>query len=196
MPGLGNHDDQDGLGAWMYFDLFALPQNGPQNLEPERDYSFEYSNALFLILDVTSETQDQVAWIEKQLANTEATWKFAVFHFPPYMYESDYPEIRNLWGDVFDKYHLDMAMSGHVHTYVRSKPMYNEASVASPAKGTIYLVSIAIPNRDNETPDEEYTEVHIGGEMLYQTLSIDGNKLVYNALNMEGDIRDQLIIEK
>ena len=72
MPTLGNHDDQDGLGAMMYFDLFALPQNGPVDMEKERTYSFEYSNALFLILDVTSNYEKQVSWIDLQLSATKA----------------------------------------------------------------------------------------------------------------------------
>lgn len=196
VPTLGNHDAQDGLGAWMYLDLFALPLNGPSNLEKETVYSFEYSNALFIILDVTSSIQKQVTWLEQQLSTTRAKWKFAVFHFPPYMYKSDYPDIRKLWGAVFDKYHLDIAMSGHVHYYVRSNPMFQGKPMNSPAEGTIYITSVAIPARNKETPDQDYAAVHFGGGMFYQTLEIDGNRLVYRVYNIEGKIRDELVITK
>jgi len=51
--------------------------------------------------------------------------------------------------------------------------MYNEQVVDSPEKGTIYLISIAIPDREEEMPDRDYVQIRFGGE-----------------------IRDELIIEK
>jgi acid phosphatase type 7 len=196
MPTLGNHDDQDGLGAWMYYDLFELPKNGPEKLEPEMAYSFEYSNALFLMLAATGSIEGQVEWIEQQLSQSKAKWKFAIFHFPPYSYEEDYPFIRKKWGDLFDKYHVDMVMSGHVHYYMRSKPMYNQQPVASPADGTIYLISIGVPNRVGNFPPSPWVDVRFGGEMLYQTFDIDDDKLVIRARNIDGEIRDELVIKK
>ena len=53
MPVPGNHDRQDGLGAWMYYEFFALPENGPKKVHPESTYAFEYGNALFLMIDST-----------------------------------------------------------------------------------------------------------------------------------------------
>lgn len=196
MPTLGNHDDQDGLGAWMYFELLDLPGNGPKNMEKERVYSFRYSNALFLILDVTSSIAAQVDWLDAQLAATSATWKFAIFHFPPYMYESQYPEIRKRWGDIFDKHHLDMAFSGHIHYYARSKPIFAGNPVASAADGTIYVSSVAIPSGAEDQPEEKWTEVHFGGGGLYQKIDIDGNRLTYRVYDMAGKVHDKLIIEK
>ena len=196
MPTLGNHDDQDGLGAWMYYDLFGLPQNGPKKLGLEMAYAFEYSNALFLELAATAPIEEQVEWIEQQLSQSTATWKFAIFHFPPYSYEEDYPTIRKKWGDLFDKYHVDMVMSGHVHYYMRSKPMFNQEPVVSPKDGTIYLISIGIPNRAGNFPPSEWVDVRFGGEMLYQTFDINDNKLVMRAMNIDGEIKDELVIEK
>jgi len=196
MPAIGNHDDQDGLGAWMFCELFDLPQNGPQGIEPEMSYSFEYGNAFFLVIAATLPIEKQTAWIEEQLACTKAKWKFAIFHFPPYSYEEDYPVIRKQWGDVFDNHHVDFVMSGHVHYYMRSKPMFNQKPVKSPANGTIYLISIAVPNRDQEMPKREWVQKRFGGEMLYQTFDINGDELVYRALNIDGQVRDELKIKK
>lgn len=196
MPTLGNHDDQDGLGCQMFYDLFEVLKNGPDKLPPEKAYSFTYSNALFIMLSATSPVDDQVEWLENQLANSTATWKFAIFHFPPYSYEEDYPDIRKKWGDLFDKYHVDMAMSGHVHYYMRSKPMYNQKPVASPKDGTIYLISIGIPNRAGDFPPSEWVEKRFGGEGLYQIFDISGDKLVMRTMNIDGDVRDELVIEK
>ncbi len=196
MSVVGNHDDQNGLGAWMYTDLFDLPDNGPQNLPSEYTYSFKYGDALFIMLAPTLPVKEQTAWLEEQLKNSTAKWKFATLHFPPYSYEEDYPEIRKEWGTLFDKYHVDMVFSGHVHYYMRSKPMYAEKPVESPAEGTIYLISIPIPNPVNEMTEEEFVQVRFAGEQMYQKIDINGNELLFNAYNAEGKILDSFKINK
>lgn len=195
-PAIGNHDDQDGLGASMYLTLFALPENGPERFERERSYSFEYSNALFVILDVTSPIEKQRQWLEEQLASTSATWKFAVFHFPPYALEYDYEEIRNVWGTLIDKYHVDVVMSGHVHYYLRTHPMKNGQRVDSPAEGTIYLITVSVPGRDRDRKQPGHTAIQFGGDPLYQTFDVDGERLVTRAYDLEGKIRDEFTIQK
>jgi len=196
MPVPGNHDNQAGLGAKLYTDLFSLPMNGPDKVKPEQSYSFEYGNALYLMIDATSPYDDQTEWIENQLKQTNAKWKFAVSHFPPYCYEEDYKDIRDKWCTIFDKYHVDMVMSGHVHYYLRTKPMNNEKPVSSPAEGTIYVISIAIPDNEGVIPEQSYADVQFSGEMLYQTLDINGDTLVYKAMNIDGVVRDEMVITK
>ena len=192
----GNHDGANGLGPLMYAEMFDFPVNGPENIPAEYSYSFEYGDAFFLMLSNTESTKKQSAWIEKQLKNNTSKWKFAMFHFPPYSYEEDYPEIRKEWGSLFDKYHVDMAFSGHVHYYMRSKPMYAEKPVETPAEGTIYIISIAIPNADKEMPDTNFVQKRFGGEHLYLKLDIDGNELTLNAYNSEGELMDSFKINK
>lgn len=55
MPVPGNHDRQDGLGAKMYYNLFSLPKNGPEGVDNESTYAFEYGDAFFLMIDATSD---------------------------------------------------------------------------------------------------------------------------------------------
>jgi len=200
MSTLGNHDSQDGLGVWMYLDLFDLPKDGPTELEPERTYSFVYGNALFLMVDATAKNEINTRWLESKLAESEATWKFAVFHFPPYVaiddHDIDYKDIREQWGAVFDKYHVDMVLTGHVHHYMRSKPIYNQKVVSKPSDGTIYVISIGIPNHEPEMQKMDFVEKGYSGEGLYQTIDIDEKKLIYRTYNLEGKIIDKMIINK
>jgi acid phosphatase type 7 len=191
----GNHDNRSGLGALMFRELFSYPMNGPDGVEKEQTYSFTYKNALFLMIDATSSIDAQTGWIEKQLAGSDAAWKFAVFHFPPYSSDGGYPEIRKKWCTIFDKYHVDMVMSGHVHNYLRTKPMNNEKPVSSPAAGTIYLISIGIPDNDPQAR-LPFAESQVSGEMLYQKVLINGNRLEYKAMNIDGIVRDHLNITK
>lgn len=196
MPAVGNHDVIDGLGADMWRASHALPVNGPDHLEPERAYSFEYSNGLFVVLDSTLSAIDQAAWLEEQLATTDADWKIVVFHFPPYNYEHGYPHIESLWGYLFDKYEVDIVFEGHVHYYMRTKPIFRGKPVKSGERGTRHVVSIAIPNDQMDLPQVPYSEVQFTGTPVYQLVEINGNTLRCAAIDPRGKVRDEFTLRK
>ena len=192
----GNHDNRLGLGAKMYRDMFSYPANGPEGVPKEQTYSFTYKNALFLMLDATSSVEAQTEWIEKQLANSSANWKIAVFHFPPYNWEEPYLNIQEEWIPVFDKYHVNMVFSGHIHYYMRSKPMKDGQVVDSYNDGTAYIISLGIPGRNEEIDDEPYAAVREQDCWLYQHIRINGNQLYYQSVNFEGEVIDEFEIVK
>lgn len=192
----GNHDNRSGLGALMYREFFSYPKNGPEGVPSEQTYSFTYKNALFLMIDATSPIDAQTGWIEEQLKNSKATWKFAVFHFPPYNYEEPYFNIQKTWVPLFDKYHVDMVFGGHVHYYMRSKPMKAGEVVDSYNEGTAYIISIGIPSHHENMKEEPYAAVRIGEGQFYQYLKIEGNKLIFSAINSEGKVVDTFTIKK
>ena len=164
----GNHDNRSGLGAQTFQDEFSYPQNGPDGVPKEQTYSFTYKNALFLMIDATSPMEPQTKWIEQQLAQSKATWKFAMFHFPPYNWEEPYFNIQKDWVPIFDKYHVDMVFNGHIHYYMRSKPMKGGQVVDSYNDGTAYIISVGIPNRPHQITDEPYAVVRNTEGQLYQ----------------------------
>ncbi len=197
VPAIGNHEDIDGLGADLYLSQFGLPHNGARRLQPERSYAFEYANALFIILDATASVEDQRPWLEQRLAHTKATWKFAIFHFPPYGPGVDYPDIIREWCSVFDKHHVDFVLSGHVHDYVRTYPIKQGRRVGSPAEGTVYLVTVSVPSRPGAMPKPDYAAVaEHPGLPLYQVFMINGKRLVTRSCDLEGRTRDEVIVEK
>jgi hypothetical protein len=196
MSVLGNHDNRAGLGALMYRELFSYPKNGPEGVEAEHTYSFTYKNALFLMIDATSPVEAQTEWIEGQLKNSTATWKIAVFHFPPYNWEEPYFDIQKAWVPVFDKYHVDMVFGGHIHYYMRSKPMKGGKVVDSYTDGTAYIISIGIPARTRDAADETYAEVRKTEGQFYQWIKIDGDELYYSAIDAQNQVIDSFNIKK
>ena len=192
----GNHDSQDGLGAWMYQEMFSYPDNGPKEEMSELTYSFTYQNALFLMMDVTLPIEEQTKWIEEQLASSQAKWKFAVFHFPPYNSIEFYQDIIDEWGPLFDQYHVDMVISGHFHYYLRTKALNAGEIVAGPAEGTIYLMSVGTTGKNKEMKPADYAEIQFGADHLYQHVEINGNSLRYTSYGLGGEVRDSLLIEK
>ena len=192
----GNHDNRAGLGAKLYCDLFSYPLNGPDGVPKEQTYSFTYKNALFLMIDVTSPIEAQSRWIEEQLAGTKATWKIAMFHFAPYSRAEPYNDIQKAWVPIFDRYHVDLVFGGHVHYYMRSKPMKDGKVVASYKDGTAYLISIGIPTSGRPMTEEPYAFVRDGKGHLYQCVKIDGNTLSMEAVNMQGKMIDSFTLKK
>ena len=196
MPVPGNHDRQDGLGSRMYYEIFSLPKNGPEKVHPESTYAFEYGNALFLMIDSTHPNEAQTDWIEEKLKNTNATWKFVMFHFPPYNFEEPYLDIQKEWGGIFDTYHVDMVMSGHIHYYMRSKPIKNQQVVKSHKEGTVYTVSIGTSGNHDDIGEEPYAEKRFKEGQFYQHMALEDNVLKYTVYNKQGEIVDELLIKK
>jgi acid phosphatase type 7 len=192
----GNHDNRAGLGARMFREMFSYPLNGPAGVEKEQTYAFTYKNCLFLMLDATSPIEQQNAWIEEQLAGTTATWKIAITHFPPYNFSGPYENIQKEWIPLFDKYHVDLVFSGHIHYYMRSRPMRG-GEVAEPnAGGTVYVISVAVPARDRDMGEEPYAAVRNSIGHQYQHIRIKDNELEFTSVNINNEGVDTFRIKK
>ena len=198
VPAIGNHENQGGHPG-LYLQMFDLPKNGPEKVEPERAYTFKYSNAEFFVLDSNLTPESQTAWLENALKTSTATWKFAVYHHPAYSSkpERDNPGIREQWTPLFDKYHVDMALQGHDHAYLRTYPMKDQNKAGSTADGTVYIVSVSGTKFYEQDP-REYIEFGMTNVSTFQVLDIQisGNRLVYRSYDADGKLRDNLIIEK
>ncbi|NUM53865.1 MAG: metallophosphoesterase family protein [Candidatus Hydrogenedentes bacterium] len=198
VPVLGNHDYDKKASPYLYLESFALGTNGPDGLA-ERAYSFEYANALFVILDSNDNLSDQTPWLEDQLAKSKAVWKFAVYHHPAYSSapNRDNSYVRQKWAALFDKYHVDMALQGHDHAYLRTYPLNNGRRVASAKDGTYYVVSVS-GTKYYEQEQHDYAEVAFEKVSTYQTIGITTNpdKLVYRCIDFGGKVRDEVVIEK
>jgi hypothetical protein len=198
VPAIGNHECQGGQPR-LYLEQFALPKNGPKGLEPERAYALEYGNCLVVVLDSNLEPSTQVPWLEQTLAQSKATWKFAVYHHPAYSStpKRDNADVRKYWTPLFDKYHVDLALQGHDHAYLRTYPMKAGKRVASPKEGTVYIISVSGTKMYAQDP-RDYIEVGMTNVATYQVLDIQvsGNRLVYRASDIDGRQRDELVLEK
>ncbi len=199
VPAIGNHECQGDEGPWMYLSVFDLPKDNPADTPPERAYCIEYSNAIVIVLDSNLPIHQQTDWLEEKLANTDATWKFVTYHHPAYSSapRRDNALLRRHWGELFDKYHVDLALQGHDHAYLRTYPMYDEKPVDSPAEGTIYLVTVS-GTKYYDQAERDTTAFGMVNTSTYQVLDIkiEGNRLTYKAYDLEGKVRDEFVIEK
>lgn len=204
MPAVGNHEYLD-QGPRLYRSFFELPANGPAGVSSDLVYHFETAGAFFAVLDSTlavssrEEAERQARWLDSALKASRAGWKFVTFHHPVY---SSHPRrdntlLREYWGPVFDRHHVDLVLQGHDHAYLRTHPIRGNQAVSEPADGTIYVVSVS-GDKFSDQSLRDYAEIGFGRTSTYQTIEIDDatNRLTYRAWNDAGEIVDQFEITK
>ncbi|MBI5091195.1 MAG: metallophosphoesterase family protein [Candidatus Hydrogenedentes bacterium] len=199
VPCLGNHDYGKRLAPEMYLQLLTLPENGPKTLPAEHAYSFRFAGALFVVLDSNQALKEQTPWLEEQLAQPGPTWKFVMYHHPAYSSKGtrDNEELRQLWTPLFDKYHVDVALQGHDHAYLRTYPMKEGKRAQSAKDGVYYIVSVS-GTKYYEQTQHDYAEIAFTKTSTYQIFDVttDPNRLTYRAYDVQGNVKDEFTIDK
>jgi len=88
-------------------------------------YSFKKGNAMFFALDSNYMDKSQLSWLETQLQTTNTPWKICYFHHPWYSdgrFHGPDTDRRAVLKPLFEKYGVNVALSGHEHVYERIKP--------------------------------------------------------------------------
>lgn len=124
VPALGNHDIQiaDGAGQIEAFNL------------PGRWYARNFGEVQVIVLDSNrSRDPAQRAWLEQTLSASKATWKVVATHHPPYSagYHGSDRATRDAFAPLFERYGVQLVVSGHDHDYQRNRVI----------NGVTYLVS-------------------------------------------------------
>ena len=145
-PISGNHD---GLGVWHWFEnMFCLDKSGSvQNLNGV-NYSFDYGNAHFAVLntnDALSVSLSQLRWLYNDMRSTDKDWKIVFMHKSPYTLGKDgkWPDalyLKETLTRVCELTGVDLVMSGHDHQYLRTKSLKNNRVVAD-GEGVTYVLS-------------------------------------------------------
>lgn len=94
------------------------------------NYSFDYGNAHWLVLDsnpyVDFTDKGLSDWIAADLAKAkDAAWRFVLFHHPGFNSAREHFEQQQmrLLSPVFEAGNVDVVFNGHVHNYQRSYPL-------------------------------------------------------------------------
>ena len=174
---------------------FALPDNGPEGLKSSV-YYVDYQGTRIISLNSNERRQEQVAWLDQTLSHNPSRWTVITFHHPVYSAAKnrDNKELRDLWQPVFDKYKVDIVLTGHDHTYARSGlRVYDNLPTGTNARdgesGTVYVVSVSGPKMYN-LDKEPWMKRAAEDTQLYQTISIDGDRLIYQAKTATGELYD------
>ena len=108
---LGNHDYLVDDGRYE-LGLLGMPR--PY-------YTRRLGDAQLFLLDSNRVNDRQTAWLENRLAASSAIWRIAVFHHPPYTCggHSGDQYVQERWVPLFERYGVQLVLSGHDHNYER-----------------------------------------------------------------------------
>ena len=154
---MGNHDYMDKTNSKnknaFFESVHAYPRNGYQG-EEGVCYYFTYSNVLFITMN--NETQTSSAevkkaqdWFEEVVTRNPAQYIVVAQHYQ--WFNGSSGSFNNStgygrWKELFDKYNVDLAISGNNHIYVRSKPIYQDKVSTDYRYGTTYIQTCSSDN--------------------------------------------------
>lgn len=184
---------------------FAFPTNGPDTLQ-ESCYTLVYQGVRFIGLNSNEQLAEQAVWLEGVLAKNTCQWVVCTFHHPVFSTgrNRDNAELRGLWKPILDKYHVDLVLQGHDHTYGRTglaTPLADATNDATgvnkrdQATGTVYVVSVSGPKMYS-LQRYDFMERQAENTQLYQIIHIDGDELRYEARTAIGELYDAFTLRK
>lgn len=189
-PTMGNHEFATDRGQ-PYLDVFHLSENAWREEERERYYSFDWGNVHFVTLDTNEafllpisldtmerETDDMIDWLEDDLASSDAEWKIAFFHHPPFTSSTRGPSqlVRNLVVPVLEANGVDLVMVGHDHHYERTVPITELCNDTGEPGAITYVVAGGggASLRDVRRSDNWFTADYEDQIHTYVSLEIHG----------------------
>jgi len=140
-------------------------------------------------------TKDQIDWLENVLKDNPNRWTFVTFHYPIFSTKEgrDNKTLRDSWKPLFDKYSVDLVLTGHDHTYGRGQNLPKGAG--KKVGGTVYVVSVSGPKMYKLDPTPWWSRA-AENTQLFQIISVSGNTLQYKALTATGDLYDAFDLVK
>ena len=175
-------------------------------------YKFSYGNTDFFMMDSNqkdsfSEGEEQYAWLEKELNESTALWKFVAHHHAPYSSdENDYgdtwkeqgslgdPKIKKIV-PLYEKYNVDIVFFGHLHTYQRTHRIQKEK--VSKENGVMYIqAGGAGGNLEDFAPTRSWFSAKTFRGHHYLTVEVFQNELELRMYDSQGRMKDIFNLEK
>lgn len=203
----GNHefyrDEQKRLTLTKHWrPVFNLPENGPAGLE-ELAYYFDYQNVRVISLSSQSlllnpaDSISQVKWLEEVLKYNPCRWTILTMHHPIFSAGTgrDNKSLRDALQSIFEKYPVDLVLTGHDHTYGRGVAEKSPQQKRQPLKGPVYVVSVSGPKMYMPSL-EPWLQRVAANTQLYQRVKVEANKIRLEAYTVTGELYDAFDIVK
>jgi hypothetical protein len=178
---MGNHEANNPL----YREIFYLPGN-------ERWYSFDYGHAHFVCVHADGlggrgPDDEQIDWLEADLAATEQPWKLVFFHVPPFSSRDEEErevQVRQALVPTLIDQGVQVVFNGHDHNYQRA--MVDGITYVVTGGGGAPLYTIDEPSPELISYAAEYHAVLV---------TLDGHTLTSVAISAAGEELDRFTLE-
>jgi predicted MPP superfamily phosphohydrolase len=152
---------------------------------PGRWWARRFGEVLIIGLDSNEPgNAEQRAFLERTLRATDAKWRIVALHHPPYSagYQGSDKRVRVAFSPIFEKYGVQLVLSGHDHDYQRSKPI----------RGVTYVVSGAAAG-SRRTGEDDFTAVSFSWHHFVDIAVFD-DRLVLRAVNQDLRVADEAVL--
>ncbi|PSB04288.1 metallophosphoesterase [Merismopedia glauca] len=175
---LGNHDIRTNNGE-DELRYAAFNMTG-------RYYTFSRDRVQFFALDTNDNApwDEQLKWLEENLAASKATWKIVYGHHPLYSsgVHGGSDELIKLLSPLFSRYGVQVYICGHDHHYERTNPI----------KGTTYLICGGGAGT-RIVGSSAYT-AYSASILSFASFEVYPNRLEIRGIDNKGDLFDEKTI--
>lgn len=234
----GNHEN--GSNAMVNFFNYTLPIGGDGKLlqqstkKDDNDslrngvfYSFDYANAHFVVLNTNDADSNglgavQLNWLENDLKNSAAKWKFVLMHKSLYSggshsTDAEVIAMRKQLVPIFNENGVNIVFAGHDHTYtatylldgegkeVSKLPKDGKLQYSSEDKGVLYITLGTMGTKfynykENEevTPkfDEDKSVLRTLDSQTFGKVSVSGDTITFTGYYYNRETGKLEVIEK
>lgn len=189
---IGNHEND----AHWFDDFVDQPGN-------EHWFAFTYGHTRFVLLDTNrpyGPDTDQYRWLRQELASEayrKATFRLAFFHHPPYSEQWDSPgydgeaSVREHLVPLLEEAGVDIVFAGHTHDYERGRWPLNGQRV------TYYVITGGGGSALDRVETKDWPQIQMHRSVYhFSCLDLDGPRLHFRAIDVEGEEFDSFVIEK
>lgn len=177
LAALGNHDVDDGYAE----------EHAATIGMPGRWYATTIGDTLIISLDSNQpENPDQREWLAETLRSSDAVWKIAAMHHPPYSGGSHGSslDVRSAFSPLFEQYGVQLVLAGHDHDYQRSEPINDVTYVVSGAAARLRSVGF-----------DEFTEVALSRHHFLD-VTASSDRLTVRAIDHQGLVIDNFVLSR
>jgi len=205
LPTWGNHDYSTANAAPALDSVF-LYENAWRTQDRERYWSTDYGPFHLIGLDTEgpateireSETDDQLDWLEADLAAADRPWTVAAWHKPAWSGmpgRAPDPTALLLFAPVLEDAGVPLVLQGHNHMYERFAPMRGSQSAAEGDDGTVYVVSGG-GGRSLYGIGEVPYQLVVAERHHFLFMEADACTLTLVAIDLEGVELDRTVMER
>lgn len=202
-PSPGNHDYSTNNLA-PYLSYFNPPHQALNDADQGRYYSFDAGNIHFVSLDSNtpldqssdSRNDDELDWLNQDLAKSNAQFKIVFFHHPPYSSGIEHGSdmrVRQKLVPIFEKYKVDLVFNGHEHNYERTCKMLADKC---DDQGILYIVTGGGGAGLYRLGEPQYFSVARSVNYEFVNVTIEECKLNAQVIGLSSKILDSFSLNK
>ena len=217
-PLLGNHETY--TRNWKvrmpeaYLHLFALPEIMPKKYQNQY-YSFDYGAVHFTVINTQigemeqfqpAMLSDELVWLEDDIAKTKKKWKIVLMHKDVLQYgfqsrpeprEEGFTDEGREFMPLFDKYNVDVVLTGHLHTYRNRGHIRN---FVRDEAGPLYIITgvagdVRYPGLWKQHSLDEVVAPQPETDN-YMTMAASDNVLTFSSFLPSGELIDKVSVSK